>query len=95
MAEHETHEEEDHGHSIAAWVGVGIILVGAALASWAVWERSVALFVIGIVIAVVGVVVGKLLGMAGYGAVKQPAPGQANEAGNPTGKTTGEAGNRN
>jgi multisubunit Na+/H+ antiporter MnhG subunit len=75
MAEHETHEET-HGHSIAAWAGVGIILVGAALASWAVWDRSVLLFVIGIVICVVGVVVGKLLGMAGYGAGKQPAPGE-------------------
>jgi multisubunit Na+/H+ antiporter MnhG subunit len=77
MAEHETHEET-HGHSIAAWAGVGIILVGAALASWAVWAQSVLLFVIGIAICAVGVVAGKLLGMAGYGAAKQPAPGDGN-----------------
>ncbi len=78
MAEHETHEE-DHGHSIAAWVGVVTILVGAALAAWAVWDRSTFLFVVGLVICALGVVAGKLLGMAGYGAAKAAAPGQASQ----------------
>ena len=31
MAEHEIHE--DHGHSVAAWTAVGVILVGSAVAS--------------------------------------------------------------
>jgi hypothetical protein len=88
MAEHDT-DEESHGHSIAAWAGVGIILVGAALASWAVWDRSVPLFVIGLAICVVGVVVGKLLGMAGYGAVKQAPPGEAGSGTSPADSTTG------
>ncbi|MFC8500746.1 HGxxPAAW family protein [Pedococcus sp. NPDC057267] len=65
MAE-EVHE--DHGHSIAAWTGVGVILVGTALASVAVVIANVALFVVGIVICLVGAVAGKVLSMAGYGA---------------------------
>jgi multisubunit Na+/H+ antiporter MnhG subunit len=80
MAEHEIHEE-DHGHSIAAWAAVITILVGAAIAAWSVWERSVPLFVVGIVICVVGAAAGKILGMAGYGAAKAPAPGEST---NPT-----------
>jgi multisubunit Na+/H+ antiporter MnhG subunit len=66
MAENETHE--DHGHSIAAWVAVGIILVGTALAALAVVLTSTWLFVVGLVICVVGAVAGKVLSMAGYGA---------------------------
>lgn len=66
MSEHEIHE--DHGHSVAAWTAVVIILVGSALASLAVVLRSVPLFVVGIVICVIGAAAGKLLSMAGYGA---------------------------
>lgn len=68
MAEHEVHDE-DHGHSIAAWTAVGIILVGSALASLAVVLTNTALFVVGLVICVIGAVAGKVLSMAGYGAV--------------------------
>jgi hypothetical protein len=66
MAENEIHE--DHGHSIAAWVAVGVILAGSALAALAVVLPSVALFVVGLVICLVGAVAGKVLSMAGYGA---------------------------
>ena len=66
MAEHEIHE--DHGHSTAAWTAVVIILVGAAVAAWAVAVTSTALFVIGLVICAIGAVAGKVLSMAGYGA---------------------------
>jgi hypothetical protein len=83
MAEHETHEE-DHGHSIAAWAAVATILVGAALASWAVWDRSVLLFVIGVGICIIGAAEGKILGMAGYGATKAPAPGDTTHTGSST-----------
>jgi hypothetical protein len=83
MAEHETHEE-DHGHSTAAWTGVITILVGAALAAWAVWDKSTPLFIIGLVICAVGVLAGKLLGMAGYGAAKAAAPGEASQTGSGT-----------
>jgi multisubunit Na+/H+ antiporter MnhG subunit len=65
MSEHEI--DEDHGHSIAAWTGVLVILVGSALASLAVAISNVPLFVVGIVICILGVIAGKLLSMAGYG----------------------------
>ena len=70
MAEHEIHE--DHGHSVAAWTAVVILLVGTAVMAWSVVVTSVALFVVGAVICVVGVVAGKVLGMAGYGAKDVP-----------------------
>ena len=77
MAEHEQHE--DHGHSVAAWTAVIIILIGAAVASWAVVIASVVLFWVGIGICVVGAVVGKVLGMAGYGAKDVPEPRQTEQ----------------
>ena len=67
MAENEIHE--DHGHSVAAWTAVGIILVGSAVASLAVVLPNTALFVIGLVICVLGAVAGKVLSLAGYGAM--------------------------
>ncbi len=67
MAENEIHE--DHGHSIAAWTAVATILVGSAVASLAVVLPNTALFVIGLVICVLGAVAGKVLSLAGYGAV--------------------------
>lgn len=66
MSEHE--HEEDHGHSVAAWTAVIIILVGTAIASLAVIVTSQLIFWIGIAVCIVGAVAGKLLGMAGYGA---------------------------
>lgn len=74
MAEHEIHE--DHGHSVAAWTAVTILLVGFALMAVAVAIVATWLFVVGAVICVVGVVVGKVLGMAGYGAKDVPTHGQ-------------------
>jgi hypothetical protein len=70
MSEHEIHE--DHGHSVAAWTAVAVLLVGSALMAVAVVVTSVTLFVIGAVVCVVGVVAGKVLGMAGYGAKDVP-----------------------
>ena len=61
-------EHEDHGHSLAAWTAVGIIIVAAAIMSAAVLFPNVWLFVGGAVLAVVGAVAGKVLSMAGYGA---------------------------
>lgn len=63
MEEH----HEDHGHSVAAWAAVGIMLVGAAVGSIAVVRPSVVLGIIAAVIIVVGAIVGKVLAMAGYG----------------------------
>jgi hypothetical protein len=60
-------EHEDHGHSTAAWTGVGIILLGSAVASVAVLLPSMVLGIIGAVLIVGGAAAGKLLSMAGYG----------------------------
>lgn len=61
-------QHEDHGHSVAAWTAVAIILVGSAITSAAVVMPSVALGVVGGIVIVAGAVAGKLLAMAGYGA---------------------------
>ena len=60
-------QHEDHGHSTAAWTGVGIILLGTAIAAVAVVIPSMVLGIIGAVVIIAGVVAGKLLSMAGYG----------------------------
>ena len=72
MAQHEIHE--DHGHSVAAWTAVVVILIGSAVASWAVVVASTVLFVVGLVICLVGAVAGKVLSMAGYGAKTATGP---------------------
>jgi hypothetical protein len=77
MAEHEHHE--DHGHSVAAWSGVTIILVGSAVAALAVVLARPVLFWIGIGVCLVGAVAGKVLGMAGYGAKDVPKPRQTEQ----------------
>lgn len=63
MADH----EENHGHSTAAWTSVGIILVGALIASIAVVIPSVWLGIVGAVVIVAGAVAGKIMAMAGFG----------------------------
>ena len=68
-------QHEDHGHSTAAWTGVGIILLGTAIASVAFVIPSVALAIVGAVIIVAGIVAGKLLSMAGYGSNGHHAQG--------------------
>ena len=72
MAEHEIHE--DHGHSLAAWTAVGVILVGSAVAALGVALASTLWFVIGLVICVIGAVAGKVLSLAGYGATTLDGP---------------------
>lgn len=64
--DHEIHES--HGHSQAAWTGVGVILVGTLVMALAVIFPSVLWFVVGAVIVVLGIAAGKILAMAGYGA---------------------------
>lgn len=64
MAEH---DDDGHGNSVAAWAMVGILLVASAVMSLAVIFPSVPLFIGGVVLAVVGLVVGKVLALAGYG----------------------------
>ena len=81
MAEDEFHTD-DHGHSVAAWTAVAIILVGAVIMSLAVVFPHLVWFVVGAVIAVIGAIVGKVLAMAGFGA-KTMSGGDAPESGRP------------
>jgi hypothetical protein len=60
-------QHEDHGHSTAAWTGVGVILLGAAIAAVAVAIPSVLLGILGAVVMIGGVIAGKVLSMAGLG----------------------------
>jgi hypothetical protein len=61
-------EQESHGHSIAAWATVGILIVAAAIMSFAVLFPNGWVFAGGAVLVLVGILVGKVLSMAGYGA---------------------------
>jgi len=60
-------QHEDHGHSVASWTAVAIVLVGSAIASIGVLLPSLLLGIIGGVVIVIGAVSGKVLSMAGYG----------------------------
>lgn len=68
-------QHEDHGHSVAAWTAVGIILIGSAVAAVAVILPSLALGIVGAVVIVLGAIAGKVLSMAGYGANGHDAQG--------------------
>jgi hypothetical protein len=61
-------QHEDHGHSVAAWTAVGIILLGSAITSVGIVVSNVPVSVVGGVVIVLGAVAGKVLSMAGYGA---------------------------
>lgn len=59
--------EPGHGHSVAAWSGVAIILLGALISCIAIVNYWWVVFGIGLVVALVGAVVWKVLLSAGYG----------------------------
>lgn len=64
-----------HGNSVAAWTGVGIVLLGAAVCSVAVVITSLWVFVGGVVVVVLGAVTGKVMSAMGYGStVHQDSP---------------------
>ncbi len=68
MSEH----DDNHGHSVAAWTAVIILIVAAAIMSIAVLFPNVGLFGAGVIVAVlVGVIAGKVLSMAGYGSAQR------------------------
>lgn len=83
-----TTHDEGHGHSTAAWTGVTVTLIGAAVLSVAVVLASLWLGIIGAVVMVAGPVVGKVMTMMGFGphvsldsAVEDEGPGQDKAAG--------------
>jgi len=67
MSEH----DDNHGHSVAAWTAVFILIAAAAVMALAVLFPNRWLFIAGVVIALVGVIAGKVLSMAGYGSAER------------------------
>lgn len=63
--EHVVHDH--HGQSVAAWTGVAILLVAAALIALAFPLSNTPLLIAGVVLVIVGLVVGKVLAATGYG----------------------------
>ena len=68
----------NHGHTTAAWVLVVAVLIGAVVSAIAVMAAQPVLFWVGLGVILVGVILGKVLKMLGFG---QPAessrPGSA------------------
>jgi uncharacterized membrane protein YvlD (DUF360 family) len=58
---------QDHGHTIAAWAAVSIVLAAFIIGGIAVLVSAWTLFWAAVVLAVVGGVSGKVLQMMGYG----------------------------
>jgi hypothetical protein len=55
------------GNSVAAWVMVTVVAVGALLGAVSVVAKSMPIAMVGGVIIIAGIVVGKVLQVAGYG----------------------------
>ena len=64
--------EESHGHSLASWMLVALVLVGTFIVCLAIVLEVLWLAIVGLVICAAGLVVGRLLQMAGFG-VHKPA----------------------
>jgi len=63
------HDPYGHGHSVAAWTAVTVVMLGCLLSAVAVgigWQASW-LFIVGVVVVVLGMVLGKVLGAMGFG----------------------------
>jgi len=68
---------EDHGHSLAAWVGVSIVALGALISCLATVFTIWPAFWGGFVVMAIGPAVGKFLASKGHGASK---PEQSSDA---------------
>ena len=69
---HETEIHEDHGHSVAAWTCVGILMLASLLISFGVAFGNHVLDIIGVVLIFVGVAAGIVLSKAGFGSASAP-----------------------
>lgn len=63
----ETHLE-GHGNSVAAWTGVGIVLLGSLISCLGLIFDQMWMFFGGFVVIALGAVVGKVMSRMGYGA---------------------------
>ena len=58
---------QGHGHTVAAWTAVAIILAAFLIAAIGLMVGSMTTFVAGVVLAPIGGLVGKLLQLLGFG----------------------------
>jgi hypothetical protein len=72
-APHVEGDHTSHGHSVAAWTAVGVIMLGALVMCVAVVVASAVLFWAGAVVAVLGAISGKVLSIMGFGASGRPS----------------------
>ncbi len=61
---------DSHGHSVAAWTGVGTILFGFLVGCIGVVLQLAWVVGVGVVICVIGIVAGKVLSTMGRGQAK-------------------------
>ncbi|CAA9429556.1 MAG: hypothetical protein AVDCRST_MAG35-2499 [uncultured Quadrisphaera sp.] len=59
---------ESHGHSRAAWTGVGVVILGALIASIGTVAAALPVFWVGMVVMAAGGPIGWFLGKRGHGA---------------------------
>ncbi|GAB3589409.1 HGxxPAAW family protein [Calidifontibacter terrae] len=70
-----TQEHHDNeGKSVASWTAVWILLVAATVIGFGVMFNITALWIIGAVLVLIGVVAGKALTAAGFGSPPHAAP---------------------
>jgi hypothetical protein len=62
-----------HGQSVASWVAVGLIMLGALVMAIAVVITTVWLFVVGAVVVLAGAAAGKILSAMGFGVSGKPS----------------------
>ena len=73
------HVPREHGNSPAAWTAVTIMVIGALVCAIAFPLTSPVTFAVGLVVVVLGLAIGKVMSMAGYGSlptyeVQEPNP---------------------
>jgi hypothetical protein len=66
---HDAHEV-GHGNSVAAWTAVVVIALGSLVSAAGVSVSTPWLFWAGVVVMALGVVVGKVMAMMGFGVVR-------------------------
>ena len=67
-------EHDPEGNSVAAWTAVSVITLGFLVGGVGVWIASPLMFWAGVVICFLGVLVGKVLAMMGFGVSRPGHP---------------------
>lgn len=64
----------NHGHTVAAWVTVSVVMLGAVLAAAGVLASVMVLFWAGLVVCALGAVAGRVLRAMGLGQASPAGP---------------------